>query len=596
MPLPPSFLDELRARTPMPPLVGRRVKLSRSGRQWKGCCPFHNEKTASFTVYDDHFHCYGCGANGDAIAFVMRAEGATFPEAVERLAGEAGLDVPKASPAAAEAERRRLDVFGVLEAAAAAFARRLTAPEGERARAYLASRGAGQEAIRTFGLGWSGDGRGTLAADLGASEALLAQAGLLAAEDGADRPGPSRAFFFNRLMFPIRDARGRVVSFGGRVLGDGQPKYLNGPETPVFAKRRALYGIDRARIAARAGAAVIVVEGYMDVIALHQAGFHGALAPLGTALTEDHLGELWKLSPAPVLCFDGDAAGARAASRALERAIPHLAPDRSLRIVRLPGGEDPDSLMRKPDGPTLFAGFVDKADPLAVALFGAARDRTGHATPEQRAGLRTQLESMARQIRHPALAREMRAALLEEYFKACRFSKSGRTGRANPGAPRPALAEGTADSTRIQILLCLLMRHPQVLHTEEEVVATLPVPDNLRRLRQSMLDWLHDSESLDAEGLMNHVRATGCSAEAEALTNGIDSILPAGARPDAQPAQALESFWHYVGLLRRSTLAEELAAARESFEQRCDAPSQRRLIALRDAQVRLHDDMSAEAV
>jgi DNA primase len=150
-------------------------------------------------------------------------------------------------------------------------------------------------------------------------------------------------------MFPIRDARGRVVSFGGRVLGDGQPKYLNGPETPVFAKRRALYGIDRARIAARAGAAVIVVEGYMDVIALHQAGFHGALAPLGTALTEDHLGELWKLSPAPVLCFDGDAAGARAASRALERAIPHLAPDRSLRIVRLPGGEDPDSLMRKPD-------------------------------------------------------------------------------------------------------------------------------------------------------------------------------------------------------------------------------------------------------
>lgn len=590
MALPASFLDELRARTPLAPLVARRVKLARSGREWKGCCPFHNEKTPSFYVYDDGFHCFGCGAHGDAIGFVMRMDGADFREAVERLAGEAGLEVPKPTMAAAQAEQRRLDLFGVLEAAAVAFARRLAASEGERAREYLARRGVTGEAVGGFGLGWSGEGRAALLADLGplgATEELLIQAGLMTQPDA----GPRRAFFFNRLMFPIRDARGRVIGFGGRTLGDGQPKYLNGPETEVFAKRRTLYGIDRARGAARDGKPVVVVEGYLDVIALHEAGFPGAVAPLGTALTEEHLADLWKLSPAPILCFDGDAAGGRAAARAAKLALPRVAPDRSLRFARLDAGEDPDSLIRK-HGPARMGEILATTQPLADTLYALVRESAGDDTPEQRAAFRTALEASAREVRHPALAAELRRAWLDRFFAEHRHGAARHRPHAM-AAPRPDPSAQAADLMRVRILLALLLRHPDILHAEEEVVATLAVPPPLQAIQATMLDCVHLSENLDAERLMNHVRATGYGADVEALTRGIDSILPAGARPTAMPAEALETFWHYVGLLRRSTLAEELASAREAFAKQCDEPSQRRLIALRTAQERLHADMSA---
>src|SRR5689334_16755506 len=277
MALPPAFLDELRARTPLPQLIGRKARLVRNGRQWKACCPFHNEKTPSFYVYDDHFHCFGCGAHGDAISFLMRAEGASFPEAVERLAAEAGMEVPKPTPEARAREQRARDLYGVLAAAEAAYRRRLFLPEGRQALDYLRRRGLSDETIARFGLGWSGEGRGALAAELkaeGIEPAQLAEAGLVKRRE--DGPG-FVDFFFNRVMFPIRDRRGRTISFGGRTLGDGQPKYVNGPETALFAKRRTLYGLDQAREAVRNGAALVVVEGYMDVIALAQAGIGGAV-------------------------------------------------------------------------------------------------------------------------------------------------------------------------------------------------------------------------------------------------------------------------------------------------------------------------------
>ena len=311
MALPDGFLAELRARTSLQGLVGRRVKLTKSGRNWKGCCPFHNEKTPSFYVYEDAYHCFGCGVHGDAISYVMQTSGASFPEAVQTLASEAGMEVPKPTPAAAAAERERMELSDVLAAAAEFFRKLLFAPEGAGGLTYLRNRGLTDDTIARFGLGWSGDGRGALTAELARHDVkpdMLIEAGLMReAEDGR----PAREQFYNRVMFPIRDRRGQVVSFGGRILGDGQPKYVNGPETPVFSKRRMLYGLDFARAAARAGQPVIVVEGYMDVIALHQAGFGGAVAPLGTALTAEQLDELWRLSPSPVLCFDGDAAGAR---------------------------------------------------------------------------------------------------------------------------------------------------------------------------------------------------------------------------------------------------------------------------------------------
>ena len=328
----------------MAALVSRRIKLSRSGRQMKGCCPFHGEKTPSFYVYEDGYHCFGCGAHGDAISFVMQTQGSTFMEAVQSLAGEAGLDVPKPSPGAEAAERQRLDLHAVLDAAQKYYRDRLYTPGGSAALTYLRGRGLTEDSITRFGLGWSGEGRGALAAALagdGITQQQLLEAGLLRVGEEGEIRGE---LFFNRVMFPIRDRRARMISFGGRILGDGQPKYVNGPETELFSKRRTLYGLDFAREASRQGSEVVAVEGYMDVIALHQAGFGAAVAPLGTALTTEQLEELWRLSPTPILCFDGDAAGARAAVRAAEAALQALAPDRSLRIAALPAGEDPDSL------------------------------------------------------------------------------------------------------------------------------------------------------------------------------------------------------------------------------------------------------------
>jgi DNA primase len=339
MALPASFLDELRTRTPISAVIGRRVKLARSGKQWKGCCPFHGEKTPSFYVYDDGYHCFGCGAHGDAITFVMQSQGLAFMEAVGQLAAEAGLEVPKPTPEAAEAERRRLDVVGVLEAVQAHYQRRLGLPEGRPARDYILGRGLTEDTIARFGLGWAGD-RGSLTADLsrqGIDSDQLTDAGLIRRDE---ETGRTFELFSQRVMFPILDRRGTIISFGGRILGAGQPKYVNGPETAVFSKRRNLYGLNLARDGVRNGGTLIVVEGYMDVIATAQAGFTAAVAPLGTALTNEQLEELWRVSPTPVLCFDGDAAGARAASRVMELALPMLTPARSLKFATLPAFAD----------------------------------------------------------------------------------------------------------------------------------------------------------------------------------------------------------------------------------------------------------------
>ena len=414
MRLPESFLEELRQRTPLAALVGRRVRLARSGKEHKGCCPFHGEKTPSFYVYDDHFHCFGFGAHGDAIAFVMQTQGLDFREAVEQLAGEAGLDVPRGTPEDAAAERQRAGLREVLVAAQAVFRRRLLGLEGQVARDYLRGRGLSGETIEAWGLGYSGGGRGALVAELGRlgmGPDLLRAAGLLREADG-----PPAELFFGRVMFPILDPRGRLVSFGGRVIANAEPKYLNGPETEIFAKRRTLFGLDRAHPAVRAGARLLVVEGYLDVLALHQAGFAGAVAPLGTSLTEPHLALLWRLSPAPVLCFDGDKAGLRAAKRSIELALPFLAPDRSLRLLRLPDGQDPDDLVRA-GGAEAFAALLGGVHALADDLYALLAAEHAGSEPEARAALKDRLEAVAGTIGHAALAREYRRALLAKFYE-----------------------------------------------------------------------------------------------------------------------------------------------------------------------------------
>ncbi len=577
MALPAGFLDELRARTPLAALVGRRVKLARSGRNWTGCCPFHAERTPSFFVYDDGFHCYGCGAHGDAISFVMQTQGAGFIEAVQSLAAEAGLEVPKPSPEAAAADARRADLHEVLEAAAVWFQRRLHLPEGAAALAYLRGRGLSDETIAGFGLGWSGEGRGALVAELGRQGIApdrLAEAGLLRAGEPGQTP---RELFFSRVMFPIRDARGRAISFGGRTLGEAQPKYLNGPETPAFSKRRTLYALDRARAAARSGADVVVVEGYMDAIALHQAGFAGAVAPLGTALTAEQLDALWRLSPEPVLCFDGDAAGGRATLRAMEAALPLLASDRSLRIATLPSGQDPDSLVRG-GGPAAFAGVLQSRRRLDEALFAALREGADTASPEGRAALRTKLMAEAARIPDRALAAEFRSALLDRFFAA-------RPRRGQPKAPAIATVRvhptpHAAEAERQRCLAAILIQHPALLRDVAEAWGTLDLSGEAARLRSAMLDWFEDADPLDSATLLDHLGSLGLRADVSRTLAATPMPLPGCAAPDAAPAEAEAGWWELFGLSRPDRLDQELAEAGRAFAARAEPQAQRRLIAL----------------
>jgi DNA primase len=596
----PAFLDELRARTPLGAVIGRKTKLVRSGRQLKACCPFHGEKTPSFYVYDDHFHCFGCGAHGDAISFVMQAEGRSFMEAVEGLASEAGLEVPKQAPADRGRAERARTLTDVLDAAQRSYVRRLHSGEGRDGLSYLRGRGLTDATIADHGLGWSGDGRGSLMTELREQNfppELIAEAGLMRMDEEGR---PKGELFFNRVTFPIRDKRGGLVSFGGRTLGDGQPKYLNGPETPLFIKRRTLFGLERASSNLRtirppgstalASRELVVVEGYMDVIAMHQAGFGGAVAPLGTALTPEQLEALWRVAPAPVLCFDGDSAGRRAAIRAAETALPLLDPERTLRFVRLPEGEDPDSLVRKQGAPAMTAELAGAAG-LADVLFELLSEGIRNPSPEQRASLHAKLTEAAATIGHKGLASEYRRTLQQRFFET--FARQRQTGRAG-GRPqngpfafkpapvmsgaRPVPAADRVRLERMRLLLAILLRHPDLLADVEQALCGLDLPDDLASMRAAILEAAHASPTLDSAGLIAHLQSAGLSAQIDTISAPSPLPMPAGASHDAMPAEAEKTWWHFFGFLSVEGLREQRAAAEQAFIQCPDEESQKRLI------------------
>ncbi|GAN98843.1 DNA primase [Komagataeibacter xylinus NBRC 13693] len=565
MALDPAFLDELRARTPIAPIIGRRTKLVRSGKNWKACCPFHGEKTPSFYVYDDHYHCFGCQAHGDVITFVMQSEGRSFPEAVEELATAAGMEMPKPDRNQREQAERARTLGEVLEAVQASWQRRLYQPEGREGLAYLQGRGLTDETIAAFGLGWSGEGRGGLVAEMAALDitpVMLRDAGVMRAdEDGT----PSRELFFNRVTFPIRDRRGRLVSFGGRILGDGQPKYLNGPETAIFSKRRVLFGLDRAREAVRGTgpeADLLVVEGYMDVIALHQAGFRGAVAPLGTALTSEQLDALWQVAPAPVLCFDGDAAGQRAAVKAAETALPLLNVDHTLRFCVLPEGEDPDSLVRR-DGPAAMAALITGARPMGQVLFDLLSEGVRNPGPEQRAALRRRLVDVAALIPDKALASEYRSTLLDSFFQA--FRRSGARGSVKKASVATSpVATMNADLQRQCILSAIILEQPGVLDEVQDAYCRLELPADLAALREELLD-LYDARGelpppgelaafLSAAGLDDVCQRVRATRGRRAGGHGDDDLFGTDPRHE---------WWHFYALLNVERFAAEIRADTE---------------------------------
>jgi DNA primase len=562
MAFPPDFLDEIRNRLPLSGVVGRRVRLIRRGREHTGLCPFHNEKTPSFTVSDDKgfYHCFGCGAHGDVIGFVMQTEGLSFPEAVERLAGEAGLEVPRSTPEDRAREQRRAGAMDALEMACDWFQRQLESPEGVSARDYLADRGLTSETIRLFRLGYAPNSRGLMRSALnakGVNDNLLVEAGLAKRPEGG---GELRDYFFDRIVFPITDRRGRVIAFGGRAMSpDAKAKYLNSPDSNVFHKGRVLYNLARARQAAHDSGEVVVCEGYMDVIALAQSGFPGAVAPLGTAVTEDQIAELWRLAAEPVLCLDGDAAGQRAGFRAAERALPLLRPGKSLSFAVLPEGEDPDSLVQS-QGPKAFREVLSAALPLAEVLWRKSVAGARFDTPERRAALKAALLQDVDKIRDESVRSAYREEMLRRFGQAFGYrgtysggrgrgqkqyvrggggiGSTSRFGASSVGlAQRPPLSHLQKGTERG--VLYALVNHPEIILDRAEDLAEAGFgTQDLDRLLRALLDYAADHPNLDRDSLRCHLCDLGFGRLLEGLeSGGLEQGHGFFGRPEASPEE-----------------------------------------------------------
>ena len=601
MAFPPEFLDELRRRLVLSSVIARQVKLQRKGKEHLGLCPFHKEKTPSFTVSDDKgfYHCFGCGAHGDVIGFVMNVQGLSFPEAVDNLAGEAGLEVPRQEPSDAAAREKRKGLTDVLESAARWFEARLASPEGAAARDYLTARGLSRETVETFRLGYAPPDRGKLRAALereGFDPSLLVEAGLVKRpEDGG--PGETRDFFFNRVIFPITDRRARVIAFGGRTLGESRAKYINSPETPVFQKGRVLYNLSTALRAARDQGELILAEGYMDVLALAQSGFTAAVAPLGTAVTEGQIEELWRIVPEPILCLDGDAAGRRAAVRAAERALPILKPGLSLQFAFLPQGEDPDSLLQA-EGPQAMRARLEAALPLVDLLWIKETEGRDLSTPERRAALRRDLRQTTQALQDRELAEDFLDELMARFEAA--FPRRGRFGGRREDAPwqprtsrtgpaeRPVSGgqlsrpdpQGRRDRRREQLLLMLLVAHPPLIEENWEEIASLELrASNLRRFLTCLMDGFlaltADSESgkhssgrmLDTEDLRCHLRDKGFAGVLEDLFSPDVMVHGKFARPDASLEAARGGFTHLLREIRHDKMRSEADEAGRALAQ-----------------------------
>lgn len=562
--LSPQWLDELRARVTLSSVISRTTRLTKAGHEFKACCPFHNEKSPSFTVNDQKgfYHCFGCGAHGDVIRWMTDQRGLSFMDAVKELASEAGMEVPAPDPQAARAAEQRDTLHDVMKAAQDWFVAQLAGPEGEKARAYLATRGFDAHTLQRFGFGYAPEGRQAMKAALkDVPEAKLIEAGLRIAVE--DKEPYDR--FRGRLMLPIEDARGRVIAFGGRIL-DAQktdaPKYLNSPDTPLFDKGRTLYNLHRAGPASRQTGRIVVVEGYMDVIALAAAGIADAVAPLGTALTERQIELLWRLVETPILCFDGDAAGQRAAMRAITRALPLLRPAHSLKIVRLPPGLDPDDLIKQ-QGTKAMELQLANARSLVEVLWEHERDAAPLATPEDKAGLKARLMAHVDTIADREIQSLYRRELSERFSAFAFPRRESGDWRKGPAPTRSRVAARRApprDALSAAILSGLL-RFPDQIHRHAEALGQAGLADPRFDV---LLDAADSAATLEKDTMEPILAQRGMAAptpeEYAAMRFGFlaDAIPPDQAR--AELAQA-------IGLLvERPALEAALDAATKRFE------------------------------
>ena len=517
----PQFLDDLRHRTGLAELVGKRVRLSRKGNEYTGLCPFHKEKTPSFTLNEDKgfYHCFGCGAHGSAIDFVMNMDGVSFPEAVEILAKQAGLEIPIDSPQEREKAKIRQSLYDVLEIACVFFEQKLHGSEGSEALNYLRGRNLDDGTIGKFRLGFAPNGHGALKAALRRekiTDAQMVSAGLLIQPENNSQQVYDR--FRNRITFPIMDKRGRVIAFGGRLMGKWDDKklakYLNSPETELFHKGRVLYNLANASKASRDQGTVIVSEGYMDVIALSQAGFENSVAPLGTALTNEQISELWKVVREPVVCFDGDKAGVRAQGRAAERALAILKPGYAIRFATLPSGEDPDSMIAT-KGRDAFQEIIARSDPLSEVLWRLETGGRILKTPEQRASVQKALEDHTRRIIDPTVRAHFSRDFKDRIWVAGSQSGGKHGATMSVGAGAAFVAKVDAHSLHERILIATILGHPELFEQVGESLGTLSFSaPGLDNLRQEVLKTLTKNPDLNSEGIRSHL-----------CDNGFDEII-----------------------------------------------------------------------
>jgi DNA primase len=600
MRFPPSFLDEIKARLPVSEVVRRRVKLIKAGREWKGLSPFSAEKSPSFFVNDQKmaWFDFSSGQNGNVFDFVMRTEGLSFPEAVERLAGEAGLQLPTVSPEAEQRERVRASLQDVTEMAAQFFEAQLQAKDGARARGYLADRGLAPQVQRQFRIGFAPAERFALRDHLAAKNVTAEQmieAGLLV--HGPDIAVPYDRFR-DRVMFPICDRSGRVIAFGGRAMEkDVAAKYLNSPETPLFHKGHVLYNHHNARKAAHDSGNVIAVEGYVDVISMSAVGFNHVVAPLGTALTSDQCELLWRMAPEPTLCFDGDRAGRKAAYRAIETALPLLGPGKSLRFAFLPDGQDPDDLARS-GGATAITEVLEAARPLVDVLWTRETEAGPLDTPERRAALERRLMETIKAIQDETLRRHYKADLDQrlrglfgetqsgrQIYQGQRPQGGSRAGRGRygaPQAPRGYVEQGLTPSAGLsrsslmapasalsprEALIALLAMNQPILASRfaEELAAVDFASRDLSRMVKLVLDRAAVPD-IDALQVRHALEAAGLGellGRAERVTSGSMGwcIGPGAAEADAE-----EVLKQALALHRRArALQRELKSAEQAL-------------------------------
>ncbi len=575
----PQFLDNLRDKLILSDVIGRFISTQKKGREFQALCPFHKEKTPSFTINDEKgfYHCFGCGAHGDALKFIQEHKGLPFPETVEFLASMAGVSIPQSSPEQKRVYEKKKTLYDVNDMACQWFEKSLQTPNGSTAKTYLLNRGFNEETIKKYRIGWANDSYESLRNHLSEHKVKIEemeQLGLVITPDNREKKPYDR--FRGRVMFPIIDLKGRVIAFGGRVLGDAQPKYMNSPETPLFNKSESLFNINFARDHAYTQEQFVVVEGYTDVIALSQAGIGNAVAPLGTALTTEQIQKMWRYVPTITLCFDGDSAGKRAALRAAERCMPLLNSDKNIKFLNLPNNQDPDDFI-KSDGVDNFKKQVKKAKGLSDFLWTNFTDKQNFDTPEKQAKLQSDLEKSITPIQDDILISSYKSYFRQKIWDEIRKKNS----------TKKMVSSGKNSIENLQkrleeLIVVCLANHPFLLDELEEQVSQIDLTDgNLMKVLKTILQALHFQTDIDRDKLILYLKEADVFANIEPFFNETFYGKYKFIHPDADIEDVRNGWFILFNNLQKNRLTKEIKQVEQELARNMTQDNLARLIALR---------------